>query len=148
MTLAFAPERIEQWPLARLQPYAKNAKLHGPDQVAKLAASMAEFGWTVPCLVGEGEGEAGAGGTVPPVVIPEPPRNPASRYFNALSNAASARSRQRSSLKTGTQISRETSSTGSPAISRSTTARLRATLQRWPTLPAAPLRPRHCLWTA
>jgi len=48
MTLAFAPERIESWPLARLQPYAKNAKLHGADQVAKLAASMAEFGWTVP----------------------------------------------------------------------------------------------------
>ena len=53
MTLAFAPERIEHWPLARLQPYARNAKQHGADQVAKLAASMAEFGWTVPCLVGE-----------------------------------------------------------------------------------------------
>ena len=50
MMLTFAPERIEQWPLARLQPYAKNAKLHGADQVAKIAASMAEFGWTVPCL--------------------------------------------------------------------------------------------------
>ena len=67
MTLAFAPKRIEQWPLARLQPYAKNAKQHGADQVAKLAASMAEFGWTVPCLVGE-DGELmrgawpGAGG--------------------------------------------------------------------------------------
>ena len=60
MTLAFAPERIEQWPLARLQPYAKNAKLHGDDQVARLAASMAEFGWTVPCLVGE-DGELIAG---------------------------------------------------------------------------------------
>ena len=43
MTLAFAPERIEHWPLARLQPYAKNAKMHGPDQVARIAASMAEF---------------------------------------------------------------------------------------------------------
>ncbi len=53
MTLAFAPERIETWPLARLQPYAKNAKMHGDEQVAKIAASMAEFGWTVPCLVGE-----------------------------------------------------------------------------------------------
>ena len=60
MTLAFAPERIETWPLARLQPYAKNAKMHGPDQVAKIAASMAEFGWTVPCLVGE-DGELIAG---------------------------------------------------------------------------------------
>ena len=60
MTLAFAPERIERWPLASLQPYAKNAKMHGPDQVAKLAASMAEFGWTVPCLVAE-DGELIAG---------------------------------------------------------------------------------------
>ena len=60
MTLAFAPERIETWPLARLQPYAKNAKMHGPDQVAKIAASMAEFGWTVPCLVGD-DGELIAG---------------------------------------------------------------------------------------
>ncbi len=60
MTLAFAPERIEHWPLARLQPYAKNAKMHGEDQVARLAASMAEFGWTVPCLVGE-DGELIAG---------------------------------------------------------------------------------------
>ena len=60
MTLSFAPERIEMWPLAKLQPYAKNAKVHGPDQVAKIAASMAEFGWTVPCLVGE-DGELIAG---------------------------------------------------------------------------------------
>lgn len=60
MTLAFAPERIEQWPIARLQPYAKNAKARGADQVAKIAASMAEFGWTVPCLVGE-DGELIAG---------------------------------------------------------------------------------------
>jgi DNA modification methylase len=62
MTLAFAPERIETWPLARLQPYAKNAKAHGAHQVAKIAASMAEFGWTVPCLVAEnGELIAGHG---------------------------------------------------------------------------------------
>ena len=43
-----------------LQPYAKNAKAHGADQVAKIAASMAEFGWTVPCLVAE-DGELIAG---------------------------------------------------------------------------------------
>ena len=60
MTLSFAPERIEMWPLAKLQPYAKNAKTHGADQVAKIAASMAEFGWTVPCLVGD-DGELIAG---------------------------------------------------------------------------------------
>ncbi len=62
MTLSFAPERIETWPLARLQPYARNAKGHGPEQVAKIAASIAEFGWTVPCLVaGDGELIAGHG---------------------------------------------------------------------------------------
>ena len=36
MTLSFAPERIETWPLSRLQPYAKNAKVHGAEQVAKI----------------------------------------------------------------------------------------------------------------
>jgi hypothetical protein len=60
MTLSFAPERIEQWPLERLRPYARNAKTHGADQVAKIAGSMAQFGWTVPCLVAE-DGELIAG---------------------------------------------------------------------------------------
>jgi DNA modification methylase len=60
MTLSFAPERIETWPLERLKPYARNAKTHGDDQVAKIAASMAQFGWTVPVLVG-GDGEVIAG---------------------------------------------------------------------------------------
>ena len=45
------PDRIEHRPLARLKPYALNAKTRDADQVAKIAASMAEFGWTVPCLV-------------------------------------------------------------------------------------------------
>ena len=60
MNLSFAPDAIEQRPLESLQPYAKNAKMHGPEQVAKIAASMAEFGWTVPCLVAE-DGELIAG---------------------------------------------------------------------------------------
>jgi DNA modification methylase len=60
MTLGFAPETIEAWPLDRLRPYAKNARVHGEDQVAKIAASIAEFGWTVPVLVAE-DGEVLAG---------------------------------------------------------------------------------------
>ena len=60
MTLSFAPDRIEMWSLAKLQPYVRNAKARGADQVAKIAASMAEFGWTVPCLVAE-DGELIAG---------------------------------------------------------------------------------------
>jgi len=51
MNVPLLPGRIEHWPLARLRPYAQNAKTHDADQVAKIAASMAEFGWTVPCLV-------------------------------------------------------------------------------------------------
>ena len=53
MDLVFAPSQIETWPLDRLRPYALNAKIHGTDQVAKIAASMAKFGWTVPCMVAD-----------------------------------------------------------------------------------------------
>ncbi|PQO23373.1 DNA methylase [Rhodobacteraceae bacterium WD3A24] len=60
MSLGFAAHKIEQWPLDRLRPYAGNAKEHGEDQVAKIAASMSEFGWTVPALVAE-DGELIAG---------------------------------------------------------------------------------------
>ena len=60
MDLTFAPRQIEFWPIERLRPYARNAKMHGPDQVARIAASMARFGWTVPCMVGD-DGELIAG---------------------------------------------------------------------------------------
>ena len=39
MNLPLPPGRIEHWPLARLKPYARNAKTHDADQVAKIAAS-------------------------------------------------------------------------------------------------------------
>jgi ParB-like chromosome segregation protein Spo0J len=60
MDLVFAPSQIESWPIDRLRPYARNAKIHGTDQVAKIAASMAKFGWTVPCMVAD-DGELIAG---------------------------------------------------------------------------------------
>ena len=62
MNAPLLPGRIEHWPLARLKPYTRNAKTHDADQVAKIAASMAEFGWTVPVLVAaDGELIAGHG---------------------------------------------------------------------------------------
>ena len=65
MTLRFCPEQIELWPLARLKPYARNPRTHSDDQVAKLAASLVEFGWTVPVLVDDaGEVIAGHDRTV------------------------------------------------------------------------------------
>jgi DNA modification methylase len=51
--LRFAPSAVEQWPIERLLPYAGNARIHGADQIARIAASIARFGWTVPALVDE-----------------------------------------------------------------------------------------------
>lgn len=44
--------QIEKWPVERLIPYARNARTHTDEQVAQIAASIAEFGWTNPVLVG------------------------------------------------------------------------------------------------
>jgi hypothetical protein len=42
---------VEACPLDALLPYANNARTHSPEQVAQIAASIAEFGFTVPVLV-------------------------------------------------------------------------------------------------
>jgi len=47
-------DKVERWPLAKLVPYARNARTHSPAQVAQIAASMKEWGWTNPVLVDEG----------------------------------------------------------------------------------------------
>lgn len=44
--------KIEQWPISKLLPYARNARTHSPEQVAQIAASMVEFGFTNPILAG------------------------------------------------------------------------------------------------
>ncbi len=48
--------RIEVWPVEQLVPYAKNPRTHSDAQVAQIAASIAEFGWTVPILVDSAAG--------------------------------------------------------------------------------------------
>lgn len=52
MNVSWLAEKIEPWPLERLLPYARNARTHSPEQVAQIAASIAEFGFVNPCLVG------------------------------------------------------------------------------------------------
>jgi DNA modification methylase len=54
------PSQIELWPIERLRPYARNARLHSDNQVAVLAANMLKFGWTMPCLISD-DGELIAG---------------------------------------------------------------------------------------
>jgi DNA modification methylase len=44
--------RIEHWPLDRFIPYARNARTHSDEQVAQIAASIKEFGFVNPILVG------------------------------------------------------------------------------------------------
>lgn len=44
--------QVETWPVEKLIPYARNARTHSDDQVAQIAASIAEFGWTNPILAG------------------------------------------------------------------------------------------------
>src|SRR3954452_7471015 len=46
-------DRVERWSLDRLVPYARNARTHSDAQVAQIAASVREWGWTVPVLVDE-----------------------------------------------------------------------------------------------
>ena len=50
--MSWVAERIVHWPLARLLPYARNARTHSDEQVAQIAASIVEFGFTNPILVG------------------------------------------------------------------------------------------------
>ena len=46
-------DRVERRPLESLIPYARNARTHSPAQIAQIAASIREFGWTFPLLVDE-----------------------------------------------------------------------------------------------
>jgi DNA modification methylase len=44
--------QVVTWPVERLIPFARNARTHSDEQVAQIAASIAEFGWTNPILAG------------------------------------------------------------------------------------------------
>ena len=44
--------QVVKWPVEKLIPYARNARTHSDEQVTQIAASIAEFGWTNPVLIG------------------------------------------------------------------------------------------------
>lgn len=48
--------RIEMWPLEKLNPYANNPRTHSDEQISQLAASFIQFGMVNPLLV---DSEAG-----------------------------------------------------------------------------------------
>ena len=43
--------KIEFWPSDKLIPYARNSRTHSDEQIAQVAASIRQFGWTNPILV-------------------------------------------------------------------------------------------------
>ena len=46
-------DAVERRLVDSLVPYARNARTHSPEQVAQIAASIREWGWTVPVLIDE-----------------------------------------------------------------------------------------------
>jgi DNA modification methylase len=44
--------QVRAWPVEKLIPYARNARTHSAEQVAQIAASIAEFGFVNPVLIG------------------------------------------------------------------------------------------------
>jgi ParB-like chromosome segregation protein Spo0J len=49
-------DKVTRWPIERLIPYARNPRTHTPEQVAQIAASMREWGWTIPVLADDDGG--------------------------------------------------------------------------------------------
>lgn len=46
-------DKIERWPTSKLFGYGRNARVHSDDQIGQIAASIREWGWTMPVLVDE-----------------------------------------------------------------------------------------------
>jgi site-specific DNA-methyltransferase (adenine-specific) len=44
-------DNVERRKVAELIPYARNSRTHSDEQVSQIAASIKEWGWTVPCLI-------------------------------------------------------------------------------------------------
>ncbi|MCA3171335.1 MAG: ParB N-terminal domain-containing protein, partial [Burkholderiales bacterium] len=54
--MANPADKVEQWDIEKLIPYARNSRTHSSEQVDQIAASIKEWGWTVPILVDEAGG--------------------------------------------------------------------------------------------
>jgi ParB-like chromosome segregation protein Spo0J len=50
------PDNLEFVPVEKLIPYARNSRTHSDAQVAQIAASIKEFGFTNPVLIDEADG--------------------------------------------------------------------------------------------
>jgi hypothetical protein len=46
-------DKVERRKVSDLVPYARNSRTHSPEQVAQIASSIREWGWTMPILIDE-----------------------------------------------------------------------------------------------
>jgi DNA modification methylase len=61
--------QVERLPIAALIPYARNSRTHTDEQVAEIASSIVEFGWTNPVLIrSSGDGNGGLSSEVAGIV--------------------------------------------------------------------------------
>ncbi|UQE01143.1 ParB/Srx family N-terminal domain-containing protein [Bradyrhizobium japonicum] len=44
---------VEVWPIGRLRPYERNSRRHSPEQIEQIAASIRQWGWTMPILAAD-----------------------------------------------------------------------------------------------
>ncbi|KRQ99262.1 ParB/Srx family N-terminal domain-containing protein [Bradyrhizobium valentinum] len=51
--LAQSSRAVEMWPIERLRPYERNSRRHTPEQIEQIAASIREWGWTMPILAAD-----------------------------------------------------------------------------------------------
>jgi ParB-like chromosome segregation protein Spo0J len=49
--VSWPADAVERRKISELTPYIRNARTHSDEQVAQIAASIKEWGWTVPVLV-------------------------------------------------------------------------------------------------
>ena len=56
MSQDWPAQSSELWPIEKITPNARNSRTHSDEQVAQIAASIREWGWTNPILVDENGG--------------------------------------------------------------------------------------------
>ena len=59
-SIKWPADRVERRPISDLIPYVRNARTHSEEQIAQIAASMCEWGWTNPVLI-DSDGQILAG---------------------------------------------------------------------------------------
>jgi DNA modification methylase len=69
-SVAWPAAKVEVWPIDRITANPRNARIHGPEQIEQIRASLREFGWTMPVLVRENGKLIAGHGRLEPAKLP------------------------------------------------------------------------------